>query len=82
MKSRSRFLICLLVILHILNTNVDAVTCDAPFTQLPYDTGSYCAKCDTTCATCSGSSINSCSSCPVGFTINSNTSTCTAPSSN
>lgn len=31
------------------------------------------------CASCSGSEINQCASCPTDFTFNANTSTCTAP---
>lgn len=60
---------------------MSCLACSSPFTELPYASGTYCAKCDTTCITCSGSSINSCSSCPTDFTLNANTSTCTAPSS-
>lgn len=48
---------------------------------MPYGSGTYCAKCDTTCATCSGSAINLCSTCPTDFVLNSNTSTCTPPMS-
>ena len=57
-------------------------SCTTPFTELPYSSGTYCAKCDTTCATCSGTSLNSCASCYGDFTLNSNTSTCTAPNNN
>lgn len=53
--------------------------CLTPFQELPYSSGKYCAKCDTTCASCSGSAINQCASCPTDFTLNTNTSTCAAP---
>jgi len=56
-----------------------SLTCNQYFQEVPYGTGSYCAKCDTTCATCSGSSINTCSTCPTDFTLDSGTATCTAP---
>lgn len=46
---------------------------------MPYSTGYYCAKCDTTCLTCLGSAINQCSTCPQDFTLDANSSTCASP---
>ena len=56
-----------------------AAYCSSPFQDVPYSTGYYCAKCDTTCSTCLGSAINQCSTCPADFTLNPNSSTCAAP---
>ena len=81
MKSRSLSAYLFLLLLATLLPQMEAVTCDLPFTELPYASGTYCAKCDTTCLTCSGTSITSCSSCPSDFTLNATTSTCVAPSS-
>lgn len=78
MKSKF-WLICLLAIANWLKTSNSVSNCASPFQEVPYSTGTYCAKCDTTCSTCSGSSINQCSTCPTDFTLNSNSSTCEAP---
>lgn len=78
MKSKFSLAPCLL--LTLLLTQAAALACTPPFYELPYDSDSYCGKCDVTCTTCSGTSINSCSSCPTDFTLNSTTSTCMAPS--
>lgn len=56
-----------------------AAFCSPPFQDVPYSTGYYCAKCDTTCSTCLGSAINQCSTCPTDFTLNANSNTCAAP---
>lgn len=58
---------------------VSSTYCSPPFQDVPYSTGYYCAKCDTTCSSCLGSAINQCSTCPTDFTLNPNTSTCAAP---
>ena len=81
---KSRFSLCwaLLLLSLLEQTLINCLTCTSPLTELPYGSGTYCAKCDTTCATCSGSSINSCASCHADFTLNSNTSTCLAPNTN
>ena len=46
---------------------------------MPFDSGYYCAKCDTSCLTCAGPGVNECSTCPDDFTLESATSTCIAP---
>lgn len=66
-------------ILHLLPIIESQSNCSPPFQEVPYSSGKYCAKCDTTCATCSGSAINQCASCPTDFTLNTDTSTCAAP---
>lgn len=71
MKSKF-WLICLFALAQWL-WKTESANCDAPFLEVPYGTGSYCAKCDTTCDTCSGSSINQCRTCPIDFTLNTNT---------
>ena len=78
MKSRFRIHL-LIVLISLLAITTNNLSCSAPFTELPYATGTYCAKCDVTCKTCSGTSINSCSSCPTSFTLDSTTGTCVAP---
>lgn len=70
------WLVSLLALAHWLATTL-AANCDAPFLEVPYGSGSYCAKCDTTCDTCSGSSINQCQTCPADFTLD--IKTCNPP---
>ena len=76
MKSR---LSLWLWVLALAAETVAQLGCVYPFTELPYGTGTYCAKCDTTCNACSGTSISSCASCPTDFTLNTATSTCVPP---
>ena len=72
-------MLCFLLATFLEQMRIHCLSCATPLTELPYASGTYCAKCDTTCLTCSGSSINSCSSCRADFTLNSGTSTCVAP---
>jgi hypothetical protein len=78
---KSRFSLCQGLLLGLLAVTAFTLACTPPFYELPYDSSTYCGKCDVTCSTCSGTSINSCASCPSDFTLNSTTSTCIAPSS-
>lgn len=63
------WLVSLLALVHWLRGAL-AANCDPPFLEA---SGTYCAKCDTTCDTCSGSSINQCKTCPADFSLNTNT---------
>jgi hypothetical protein len=56
MKSKF-WLFSLLALLHWLR-EAETAFCSPPFQDVPYGQGFYCAKCDTTCATCSGEAIN------------------------
>lgn len=59
-----------------------AITCSSGYVALLYGTSGYCAKCDTTCSTCSNEGMNNCVVCPADFTFNSNTSYCIPPNTN
>lgn len=76
-----KFRLCLIGLISLLNWLQEGVaqSCSSPFQAVPYNTGYYCAKCDTTCLTCSGSAINQCSTCPTDFTLNTATGNCAEP---
>lgn len=73
--------IIILVLFHYfiyLIKNV-AITCSSGYVALLYGTTGYCAKCDTTCQTCSNEGMNNCVLCPADFVFNENTSYCIPP---
>ena len=43
--------------------------CASSFSQVMVGSNSYCVKCDTTCLTCSGSTMGDCITCPTDFTF-------------
>jgi hypothetical protein len=49
------------------------------YVNLLYGTVQYCAKCDTTCLTCSNQGMNNCIQCPADFTFDPSTSYCIPP---
>lgn len=58
------------------------ITCSSGYVALLYGTSGYCAKCDTTCSTCSNEGMNNCVACPSDFVFNTNTSYCIPPNTN
>lgn len=50
--------------------NIAVSSCPAGFVALLHGADGYCAKCDTTCKTCSNEGMNNCIQCPTDFTYN------------
>ncbi len=47
-----------------------SITCPSNYVALLYGATGYCAKCDTTCKTCSNEGMNNCILCPDDFVFN------------
>ncbi len=59
------------------DSNGTCSTCVSPYVSIPYDNGT-CFTCSVAnCLTCSGSSLNICSACYLGYTLNQTSNTCT-----
>lgn len=69
----------LILLLSFLLHECAQQSCTAPFTAVSNYQGSYCVKCDSTCATCFDDSVSGCVTCIDDFNLNENTSFCIPP---
>ena len=68
------------ILFHSLTEIIKSLDCPTGYVSLPYGTQQYCAKCDTTCLTCSNTGMNNCITCPTDFTFDTGSSYCLPPS--
>lgn len=59
-----------IIILVIFVERCAQQSCTSPFTSVSSYNGSYCIKCDSTCATCFDDTLSGCASCIDDFNLN------------